>query len=103
MKLKEMEKICSMLSCGSEQERKHWESQAVEAFPEAVKRINFLQSRLIESEALCLHRWRQIDENDKRSWEELSPEEVDAIKSICRSLLEQEIQSMVSGCCDEPE
>jgi len=46
--------------------------------------IEQLRTLFIEADAMRLHRWRQYDEGEKRSWEELTPEERDAMKDVVR-------------------
>ena len=54
--------ICEKLSSQDPTiDRVYWSARAAVALPQAIDMIESLRSLLIESEALCLHRWRQLD------------------------------------------
>jgi len=85
MRLKDISEICKrMESTYSYEERMCWIERAAAALPRAVSMIEQLRTLFIEADAMRLHRWRQYDEGEKRSWEELTPEERDAMKDVVR-------------------
>ena len=89
--MNELKEICEKLSSQDPAiDRAYWSSCAAVALPRAIGMIESLRALLIESEALCRHRWIQLDEGERRAWEELSSEEQEARLWYSERLLKME-------------